>query len=161
MVRNAGKVFEECFKKSVPEQCWMYRLRDSSGAWGQGENTRFTPSNICDFMVMSGFNLYLFELKSHKGASIPFNIIRANQLSKLSSIKHENIKAYFIFNFRELEKTYAIKAQDLAEYVDKSNRKSIPVKWCEEVGILIPQQKKKVNWRYELGELLEYERIRS
>lgn len=155
-MKNEGKKFEEDFKKSIPEGCWCYRLRDSSGAWtnlGNGENTRFTPSNICDFMVMKSDILFLLELKSIKGASISFSCIRDNQVKELSSIDHPNIKAMFVINFREREKSYAIQAKKVKEFIDNSDRKSIPISWCQQNGIEIEGVKKKVRFRYKIESL--------
>lgn len=154
MVKNPGKAFEEDWKKSVPKECWYYRFRDSSGAWGNGDNTRFTPSNACDCMIMTNDKLYLFELKTHKGSSIPFSAIRATQLKELSNIKHEKIIAYFVFNFRETDNTYCVQATKVKDYIETANRKSITLSWINENGIKIEQQKKKVTWRYNLGEVL-------
>lgn len=149
---NEGKKFEEDFKKSIPSWCWCYRFRDSAGTWQGGSKTRFTPSNICDFMVMAD-KLFLLELKSHKGSSIPINCIRENQLKQMSEIEKSNIAAYFIFNFRDKEKTYAIKAKEVKSYVEGTQRKSIPISWCEENGIEILSTKKKVRYRYNLTEM--------
>ena len=61
---NYGKIFEKDFKDSIPDNVFFYRFRDSSGAWQQSENTRFTPSNISDTMLFYQGKLYLLELKT-------------------------------------------------------------------------------------------------
>lgn len=156
-MKNAGKVFEEDIKKSVPEEYWIYRFKDGTANFSgsKNENVRFQAHNICDFMIMAKENLILLELKTHAGVSIPFNCIRKNQIEEMSKIEHPKIKAYFILNFRDNEKTYAVSAKELREYIENSNRKSIPISWCEENGIEILGVKKKVRYRYLVEEFLE------
>lgn len=156
-MKNAGKAFEEDIKKSVPEGCWVYRFKDGTANFrgAKNENVRFQAHNICDFMIMSRDNLVLLELKSHAGASIPFNCIRKNQIDEMTKIEHPKIKTYFVLNFRDSEKTYAILSKDLKEYMESSSRKSIPISWCEENGIEIIGVKKKVRYRYLLKDFLE------
>jgi recombination protein U len=99
---------------------------------------------------MTNEHLFLLELKSHKGVSIGFNCIRDSQLKEMSEIEHKKIKAYFIFNFREKEKTFAIEAKKLRAYIENTDRKSIPIQWCIDNGIKISGEKKKVRWGYDL-----------
>ncbi|WP_105176875.1 Holliday junction resolvase RecU [Clostridium cagae] len=155
--KNPGKLFEEDFKKSVPEDCWIYRFKDGTANFGgtKNENVRFQAHNICDFQIMTNDYLVLLELKSHAGASIPFNCIRSNQIEEMSNIQHPKIKAYFIFNFRDYEKTYAIKAKELKLYIDTADRRSILLGWCKANGIEIIGNKKKVRYRYELKSFFE------
>lgn len=159
MAKNKGKMFEEDFKKSVPEWAWCYRFKDGTANFNgsKNENVRFQAHNICDFQVMAYRTLFLFELKSHEGASIPFSCIRANQLEEMSAIYHPDIKAYFVFNFRDIQNTYAVLAADVKEFIETTDRKSIPIKWCIENGIEIKSEKKKVRFRYFLEEFLEGE----
>lgn len=156
-MKNQGKAFEEDIKKSVPKGCWYYRFRDGTGNFSgsKNENVRFQATNICDCEIMANGNLYLFELKSYDGASIPISGIRPNQLKGLSEIDHKDIKAYFLFNFRKVEKVYAVAANKLKDFIENTERKSIPLQWCVENGIEIPGIKKKVRYRYDLTSLLE------
>jgi recombination protein U len=155
MANNEGKRFEEDIKKSVPNWCWIYRFKDGTANFSgaKNENVRFQAHNICDFMVMTIDKLFLLELKSHKGVSIPFNCIRPKQIEEMSGIDHQNIRAFFIFNFRDLEKTYAVKAELVKNYIENSSRKSIPIQFCINQGIEIPGEKKKVRFRYNLERL--------
>ncbi len=155
--KNPGKLFEEDFKKSVPEDCWIYRFKDGTANFGgtKNENVRFQAHNICDFQVMTNDYLVLLELKSHAGASVPFNCIRSNQIEEMFNIQHPKIKPYFIFNFRDYEKTYAIEAKTLKLYINTANRKSIPLAWCKANVIEIIGIKKKVRYGYELKRFFE------
>ena len=145
---NEGKKFEEDFKKSMDKyNIWNYRLRDSSGSWSNSNGSRFTPKNICDYIAYKNGALYLLELKSHKGSSLPYTAISDYQLKGLSNIDYPGIKAYFIINMREKEKTYAIEAQKIKKYIETSNRKSITIEFMESNGIEIKGIKKRS--RYE------------
>lgn len=152
MSSNAGKRFEEDIKKSVPEWCWVYRFKDGTANFSgaKNENVRFQAHNICDFIVMAKDKLFLLELKSHQGASIPFNCIRPKQIEEMASIEHPSIVPFFLLNFRDVEKTYAINASLIKSYIKNSTRKSIPIQFCINKGIEIPGEKKKVRFRYNL-----------
>lgn len=152
---NPGKQFEADFIKSMPDNAWAYRLRDSAGTWQGGENTRFTPSNICDFIVFSENTLYLLELKSHKGKSLPLSCIRQNNLKQMvKAQEHENIYSMLIVNFRDVEETYAIHVHMIEAYCRVfPEKKSIPLQYFRD-GIEIPQTKLKTHYRYGVESLL-------
>jgi len=146
---NEGKSFEKDFIGSVPDTWFKYRLNDSASSWQGGENARFTPSNIADFIVYNG-NLWLLELKSHKGKSIPLSCIRPKQLEGLVKATTKSVKAGFIVNFRDVNETYFVYADNLDYFVKMETRKSIPLSWVKEYGILIPQVKKRIRFNYIL-----------
>jgi recombination protein U len=152
-MQNEGKLFEQDIKKSVSSEYWLYRFKDGTGnfAGGKNENVRFQATNICDFLVMTNEYLFLLELKSHKGTSIPFNCIRENQIEEMSKIEHLRVKSYFILNFRDKEKTYGIEAKKLKEYIEISDRKSVPFDWCRQNGIEITGERKKVRYKYNMN----------
>ncbi|WP_024613635.1 Holliday junction resolvase RecU [Clostridium sp. Ade.TY] len=152
-MKNEGKRFEEDFKKSIPEKYFIYRFKDGTANFKgtKNENVRFQAHNICDFQVFAENKLFLLELKSYNGVSIPLSGIRKTQLEEmLKASNYKNIEPYFMFNFRPLQKIYTVKVENVQEFVTKAERKSIPVKWCIENGIEIEGVKKKVRFRYEL-----------
>ena len=148
-MQNEGKKFEQDFIKSVPENWFKYRLNDSASSWQGGEKARFTPSNICDFIVYNE-RLWLLELKSHKGSSIPLGCIRTKQVKGLLEAYLKGTEAGYIFNFRDKEETYYVNASLVNHFIERETRKSIPLSWIKEVGTLIPQVKKKVRYGYIL-----------
>ncbi|AIY83814.1 recombination U family protein [Clostridium baratii str. Sullivan] len=157
-MKNEGKRFEEDFKKSIPEWCWCNRYKDGTANFGgtKNENVRFQAHNICDFEVLAEDKLFLLELKSYNGVSIPLSGIRKTQLEEmLKANEYKNIKPYFMFNFRPLQKIYAVKVENVQEFVIKAERKSIPVKWCIENGIELKGVKKKVRFKYNLEEFFK------
>ena len=153
---NAGKLFEQDIKASMTDNIFYLRLKDSAGAWqGTQSNTRFTASNACDCILHFGGVLFLAELKSHKGKSIPFNCFRESQLRELAKVtprKHEI--AIALLNFRDVSETYIVLFADIIDFIDESNRngtrKSIPLEWVREVGYQVPQRLKKVRYTYSI-----------
>lgn len=68
----------------------------------------------------------------------------------LKASNYKNIEPYFMFNFRTLQKVYAVKVENVQVFIEMEERKSIPVKWCIENGIELEGIKKKVRFRYNL-----------
>lgn len=160
--KNEGKKFEEDFKKSIPDKYFVYRFKDGTANFKgeKNENVRFQAHNVCDFEVFAENTLFLFELKSYNGASIPLSGIRKTQLEEmLKASKYENVEPYFILNYRALESVYAIKVQTLNEFIKTTERKSIPVKWCIENAIEIKGSKKKVRFVYEMEEFFRMSEV--
>lgn len=164
MAKNEGKKFEEDFKKSIPDKYFVYRFKDGTANFNgsKNENVRFQAHNICDFEVFAEDKLFLFELKSYNGASIPLSGIRKTQLEEmLKASKYENVEPYFILNYRALESVYAIGVQTLQKFIKTTERKSIPVKWCIENGIEIKWTKKKVRFVYNLEEFFRISEVQE
>ena len=160
-MKNEGKNFENCFNKSIPKGYFCYRLRDAGG-WSNAENTRFTPSNMCDFIMYAKGKIYLLELKSVKGKSLPYsnigkmedrNIKKTNVLAQEGE-KNGVISGYLI-NFREVNKTYFISALQLRHKIQLEEKKSINLQECEEIGVLIEQTLKRVNYVYNVEKFIE------
>ncbi|MGG7077363.1 Holliday junction resolvase RecU [Clostridium sardiniense] len=154
-MKNEGKRFEEDFKKSVPEKYFIYRFKDGTANFKgtKNENVRFQAHNICDFQVVTENKVFLLELKSYNGVSIPLSGIRKTQLEEmLKASKYKSIEPYFMFNFRPLQKVYAVKVENVQAFIEKVERKSIPVKWCIDNGIELEGIKKKVRFKYNLEE---------
>jgi recombination protein U len=136
---NHGKIFENDFIKSFKDETFTYRFKDSASSWQGGEQSRFTPTNICDFMVYTKGLLWLLELKSHMGKSLPLSCIREKQIEGLLDAWTKGIRAGVVINFRELNKTYYIPIHEIVDFMDKSDKKSLPLLWIQECGKLIEQ----------------------
>lgn len=155
-----GKVFEAEIKASIPLGFFVERYKDTTAKF-RG------VANPADFRLYKYPLTFLWELKSHKGKSIPLTKIRESQLTGMRKAhKQKGIYCGFLLNFRDLEETYYIPFYDLlaAYYIEtdegeierKPNvRKSIPVDWCRENGVQIVQHKKRVRYSYDLREWLE------
>lgn len=150
---NSGKRFEADVKASVPDNVFYYRFKDGTANFtgGTNENVRFQAQNICDCLLYTGHNLYLLELKSHKGTSLPFSAIRKNQLDELSKASlHDGVIAGFLIHFADKERAFFCKVDDVMYFMSHEGRKSIPVSWCEMWGKEIKGRKLKVNYRWDL-----------
>lgn len=153
--KSTGKIFEEEIKASIPPDFFIERYKDDTAGF-------YGVSNPADFRLYKYPLTFLWELKSHKGKSIPLTKIRESQLKGMRNANnHTGIYCGFILNYRDLEETYYITFSVLAsEYytvnakgefeIKPNGRKSVPVDWCRENGVRIEQTKKRVRYSYDL-----------
>ncbi|OAA87779.1 Holliday junction resolvase RecU [Clostridium ljungdahlii] len=158
-MQNQGKKFEQDFYNSFlssHKKVFIYRLRDSSSAWNIGEKGRFTISNMCDFIAFYK-KLLLLELKSFRGKSCPFTNIKKHQVVEMynSQKNCDDVKAFFIFNFRDLKETYAVNINYIYNIYTERTRKSVSLNFCKENGTLIGQEIKRTRYSYNLKKFLE------
>lgn len=144
MAKSVGKLFEEEIKASFPQDFYVERYKDDTAGF-KG------VANPADFRLYKYPLTFLLELKSHKGKSIPIAKIRPNQIQGMEKATHyEGVYGGFLINFRELEETYYITVQDVIQFIQMEERKSIPVEWCRDHGVKIDQKKKRVRYSYDL-----------
>lgn len=147
---NPGKQFEKDFYASVSEKedLFVYRLKDDNLGFAKVKNP-------CDFILYKKPNIYLLELKSHKGKSIPFGAIQSYQIESLYRFSNiDGVKAGFVFNFRDVNETYFVKAVSVYHFYHERERKSFSLDWVKENGIAIPQELKRTRFKYHLCNLL-------
>lgn len=157
-----GKQFEADFKASIlPDQFYL-RLNDAGG-WSKSSDLRFTKSNLCDCIVHPPISsiLYLLELKSHTGSSIPESAINGDpkkrkagkktRVERLAEIDQIGTYPAFVCNFRDYSETYIIGAFYVQQ--ELTVRKSLSLETCRQLGTMIPQKKLMVHWRYDLSVL--------
>lgn len=147
--KNAGKIFEEEIRDSIPADFYVERYKDDTAGF-------YGVSNPADYRIYKYPLLFLLELKSHKGKSLPLSKISENQIKGLQkAVQYKGIYGGFIINFRELEETYFLAVGQVCDFIKLSSRKSIPVDYCRQAGVLIPQKKKRVRYSYDIGSLLK------
>jgi len=113
--------------------------------------------NPCDFILYKIPNIYLLELKSHKGKSIPFGAIQHYQIELLHRYNQmDGVVAGFVFNFRDVNETYFVDAVTAYQFYHVGERKSFSLEWTRGNGILIPQKLKRTRYQYDLCNLLNY-----
>lgn len=139
--KNVGKIFENNFKKSIPDYCMVQRLNDPPQGFIESSAARFAPKNPCDYIVFDseGRILYCLELKTTKYKSISFeDINETNQASKmihkhqilglLDMSKHDHVQAGFVCNFRDeandTERTYYQSVQNFMKMIASIDKKS-------------------------------------
>ena len=155
---NNGKRFENNFKNSVPSNVFCYRFKDGTANFNGARNinVRFQAKNICDFMLFDGKKLFLLELKSHKGKSLPLSCVRPNQIAELYKASiYTNVVSGIIIHFSDLDEIYFIEINKYIEYVkNNQDKKSIPILFLKENGILIECEKKEINIKLKLNEFI-------
>lgn len=141
-MRNVGKIFEDAFFKSVPNQILVKRLNDNTSAWSGGNNTRFSADNECDFILFdtNNRNFIALELKTTKENSLTFwredfetkgkkqsYVIRKCQILGLEKwANYKNTICGFIINFRNNNNdTYFVNIKDFLAYTKTLDKKSI------------------------------------
>lgn len=162
---NIGKIFENNFKKSIPNCIFYLRLKDSASSFKQDSKaTRFTLQNPYDALLFDGDCLYTFELKSTSGTNFSFQrdgdknnrMIKYHQIKGLlNSSQYDNIYSGFVFDFRK-SKTYFLSISNFVKFMDNTSKVSINeadiVKYN---GIVIEKRKKIKNYSYDVELLLK------
>jgi len=153
----------------VPDYALIYRLPDAAQSFGRSNTLRFSGKNPFDYIMWDSRKhiLYALELKTIDGKSISFDRsptdkngkIHYHQIVGLSNwSKYDGIIAGFIIEFRQIEITVFIRIADFKKLIDKIPKKSFnfyDLDTYEINYITIQQHKKKVNYRYDVDELLQ------
>jgi len=158
---NTGKRFEENFKKSIPNNIFYYRFRDSASTYYGGNNfLRFSITNIADCLLFDGNKLILCELKTHKGSSIPLDCIigKKSKIQQIDDLYNasmfNNILCYLIVFFEDKQLCYALPINKFKEFIQNNDRKSLPISFFQENGINIDVAKKQTNYRFNIASLI-------
>lgn len=155
-MKNNGKRFEENVRESISGDIFFYRFRDGTSSWGGGTNTRFQQTNMCDCELFDGNRLYLLELKSVIGKSLPFVNIKDHQLKELvEASRYKNIVAGFLIEFSTINRCFYLSARDMENYIGNSGRQSVPLSYLEDKGLEIEVRKLKVNSRFNIDKFIE------
>ena len=156
---NSGKIFEKNFKASIPQDVFYYRLRDSTASFyggGDGSNIRFQAQNMCDCVLFGNRTLFLCELKSHNGKSIPFSCVRENQIEQLTkAAKFPFIIPALVIFFPDVEKCWAVHINDWNNLVDASKKKSANIAEIAQAGFEVGVTKLKVNFKYDVQTMMK------
>lgn len=136
---NPGKIFEQDFKMSCPEEILILRLIDSS--YG---------ANPCDFIVYEKPYFYMLELKSTKLKRLPKDMIRPKQLESMyHANKVDGVTAGFLVNLREVDnETYFLNGVDVWTAFQDPNKKSLSLKDIRLMGEKVESNKKRTRYRY-------------
>lgn len=165
-LENLGKKFENQWKKSVTEGMYYLRLKDNPSSFGQDSSfVRFTLNNPYDCFIFYNRFLFPMELKSTQSTSISIQrekgekgkMIKIHQIQGLTEANgYDGIFAGFVFDFRETENTYWMDIEDFNVFLSETDKKSINEKdIIKYKGIMVSKIKKKVNFSYNLQELLQ------
>ncbi len=110
-----------------------------------------TPSTTDYNGVYKG--LYIdFEAKETKLNFFPLSNIHNHQIEHLKKIIDHGGIGFILVNFTKLDKIYLLFGNDLFNFIENNNRKSIPVDYFEKYGFLI---KPKYNPRIDYLEIID------
>jgi len=159
MAKNTGKLFEDNFKASVPEDTYYVRLHDAAiGFDTKNSKQRFAPKSPYDAILCRAGQMYAIELKSHKEKRFSFGEknadIKKRQVKNLTDAETAGAVAGVVLNFSDYEETYFIWATEFWNFMETCGKKSINLDDARKLGTLIPCKKKKVRYKYDLEVLL-------
>ena len=160
---NPGKVFEQQFVKSLPDDFYKLRLHDSASSFGSNDALRFSMKSPFDFIIWHKPYMYCVELKSTKANSFSFERskcehgeIHYHQIQALLEADKYGATAGLVLDFRE-SGTYWLDIKALRKFMNTSTKKSINEKdIMNNSGICIAKQKLRVNYKYDLKSLFDY-----
>lgn len=173
--KNEGKIFEECWKKSVPKDVFILRLKDQAASFSTVQTgLKFVTDNPCDFIMFNPATktMYALELKSTGQTNLTFwredfveekdkkFMIKKNQIKGLEDIAHFPIISGFVINFRFTNHTYFISITDFLNFSRDTNKKSInEADVIKHNGVLIEQSLMKKNYKYDVEKFLKEVKI--
>lgn len=146
-----GKIFEKEFLNSFPPNMFMQRLKDDTLKYKNVQN-------CCDFIAYVYPNIYLLELKSTKQKSLPFGNINQHQIDVLYRFSKLNgIVSGFVINFRTYNySTFFVSAEKMYDfYYQSGGRKSFPLEWVQENGVLLPATLMRTRYKFDLNPILQ------
>ncbi len=167
MQKNEGKRFEEDWKKSFGKvNAYYFRIKDSATAFSGG-HTSFTCNNPYDCFALYEGHFVAMELKSTKSTSFSFEkegsgngnkMIKLTQINGLDEVSRmKNVRAGFIFNFRNVAHTYWLDIANFKEFYESTSKFSINEKdIVEHNGVLIDSRLLKVRYSYSIEPFLNH-----
>ena len=163
--KSVGKVFEENWKKSVPDDIWIYRPPDAAQSFNQSSNLRFSQKSPCDYMMFDGNHFFCLELKTVAGKSISFERtkkdkgeIHYHQIEYLKScLSFENVIPGLIIDFRGTDNTWFLHINQWDSLITSITKKSFNESDLLSYShpLLISKKKLKVNYIYDVSKFLQ------
>lgn len=138
---SLAKNFEKLCKCGIEKVAYIYRINDFGNLVG--------ISNPCDFFAYKYPYMYMLEMKTTAGYSLPLKNISDYQYKSMleASIKYK-IKSYFIVWYYDRNVTLAIPVE-VVKAVKESNKKSIRYDYKNDKIITIQGEKKKIYYSYD------------
>ena len=137
---SLAKTFEKICKNGIEKEAYIYRINDFGNFAG--------ISNPCDFIAYKYPYMYMLEMKTTAGSSIPIkNISEYQYQSMLNATKHK-IKSFFIIWYYDKDITIALPVEVLRD-IKETNKKSIRYDYNDDRIIKIVGEKEKVYFEYD------------
>lgn len=174
-IKNTGKIFEDDFKKSVPDYCKATRLKDPPQSFTQRSDTKYSHKNPYDFEIFDTVRRILIplELKSTKSKSFSVELekpvddkkssgkmVKYHQIEGLTkAAKYEYVLAGFLFNFRNendgTQITYYQYIQDFNQMMAEIDKQSFNESDLQNYNAIeVPGCKKRVHYTWDMDNLL-------
>lgn len=161
MAKGSGKVFEACYKDSMPNYCYLVRLNDPPQSFQK--TAKFSPKNPYDYLCYDTKHRILMptELKTTKFKSMSLSMIRGHQIEGLGkAAEYPNVFPCFLFNFRDedsgVERCYAQHIVDFNKMTIDINKKSFNEIDLLSHGAINLDGKKKIKYyRWDIDKLCE------
>lgn len=163
---NVGKIFENGWKNSVPEDVMFIRIPDQPQVFQKTANFSLKPPFDC-FMFYKG-TLFCLELKTTKSKSFSVEMtkddkamIHYHQIENLRKYaKFEGVVSGLILNFRiedkGMEVTYFISIENFDKMMKKVKKKSFnAIDLINNGAIKIDSKKKRTLFSYGVKEFIE------
>jgi penicillin-binding protein-related factor A (putative recombinase) len=161
-MRNEGKVFEDDFKASIPDDVYYVRQHDSSIGFDiENSPQRFALKSKYDAILCKNGFMFCLELKSTKEKRLSFKgsnpEIQPKQVENLLIARRKGgAEAGLIFNFRTEEETYYVRIEDFVAFTESITKKSVNIKDVRSFGIPLGMRKLKVHYRYDTAPILNF-----
>ncbi|NLW15758.1 MAG: Holliday junction resolvase RecU [Erysipelothrix sp.] len=124
-------------KKPTPIQ--VVRVDYSALKHARISEAYYTQASTTDYNgVYEGYAVD-FEAKETKNkTSFPLASIHKHQLDHMQSVLKHKAITFLIIRFSYHNETYLVYAEDLFNFIENTDRKSIPFDWIKQEGHLIP-----------------------
>ena len=172
MAQNEGKKFEEDFKKSIPDDAFVLRIKDPAQSFSMACRTcksnplRFSAKNPYDYLIFYNGTLFALELKTTADKSFSYdkqetkgstNMIKWHQIEGLADAhRFDNVRAGFIFNSRNANETYFVDITKFLEFMETNHKKSINLTDIQGLcAIPLRSQKKRTRSCYAVRTMLD------
>lgn len=165
---NKGKVFENNWRKSVPDDVYYCRLKDNASMFAT--DAKYSLTNPYDCILFKEGTMFCLELKSTNNNRMSFEdkpksaknaIIHYHQIEGLRTAgKYNGICAGFVFNFRNdtlgTEITYFQDIKDFDRMISVINKHSFNVIDLLKFNpVKIESEKKRINYNYDIDKFIK------
>lgn len=99
-------------------------------------NTGFwDKKSTVDFVGFCGVKGIAFDAKQTKGKNLPLKNIEKHQIEYMIKVKKQGHAAFILVYFSDLDRYFRLDITELMTFVEKSNRKSIPLNYFINYGV--------------------------
>ena len=169
MAKGTGYIFQDEIQTSANEQnVWFFRVKDVNIPNELRKRIRVSE-NPYDALTFKRGYLFPLELKSSKGATLPFKNIKDHQTESLikSNTYEDEIIPGFLINFSEHNRSFFLHIEEFQEYVTaaesgvkihkdrKVNKSSLSMDYCEGFAVELKGVKKVKRYRWFIADLLD------